>query len=43
MILIVTAFVLIGIAAVLCVIGGGERECQCDRCRQARDENQRDL
>ena len=39
MILIVTLMVIIGVAAVLCCVGGGERECNCDRCRQAKDDS----
>ena len=37
MILIVSALVVIGVAALVCCVGGGERECNCDRCRQAKD------
>ena len=38
MILVVTICVIVGIAAVLCCIGGKDTECQCDRCRQKKDE-----
>lgn len=35
--MLIAFLVVAGIIVVCCVVGGGERECKCDRCKQSKN------